>query len=217
MTTLSRKILICLTGLFLCFFLIIHFLGNLQLFLPPAEAKHSFNAYSSFLSGNILIEIISYVLYLCLVLHALDALYITIQNKRSGVKLNTDRRARASKWYSRNMGILGFVILLFLILHFQNFWYHYKFGEVPLDEHGHKDLFTLVVTAFKQWWIVLIYVLAMIALFYHLAHGVYSASRTLGLYHPKYVRWVKIAGLLYAAILCVGFALMPVFVYFKYS
>ncbi|SUJ01638.1 succinate dehydrogenase (or fumarate reductase) cytochrome b subunit, b558 family [Sphingobacterium spiritivorum] len=214
LSTLSKKIVMCLTGLFLCFFLIIHFLGNLQLFLPAEQAREQFNWYSHFLSGNALIKIVSYVLYASILLHMLDALVITIRNRKSGGSYHQDKRGRASKWYSRNMGILGTIILIFLVIHFQNFWYVYKFGTLPLDDNGHKDLYLLVVTTFKEWWYVLIYVLAMIALCYHLIHGVYSSIRTLGLFHPKYIKWLKIAGIVYSVIICAGFALMPVYVYF---
>ncbi len=203
----------CLTGLFLGFFLLIHFLGNLQLFLPQEQAHLQFNAYSHFLSGNIVIKIVSLVLYTSIILHAIDSLVITIKNKKSGGTYQSDRRGRASKWYSRNMGILGTLILIFLVIHFQNFWYVYKFGSLPLDDKGNKDLYILVITVFKEWWYVVIYVISMIALCYHLIHGIYSAVRTLGLFHPKYVKWIKIAGIAYSVIISVGFALMPVYVF----
>lgn len=203
----------CLTGLFLGFFLLIHFLGNLQLFLPQEQAHLQFNAYSHFLSGNIVIKIVSLVLYTSIILHAIDGLVITIKNKKSGGTYQSDRRGRASKWYSRNMGILGTLILIFLVIHFQNFWYVYKFGSLPLDDKGNKDLYILVITVFKEWWYVVIYVISMIALCYHLIHGIYSAVRTLGLFHPKYVKWIKIAGITYSVIISVGFALMPVYIF----
>lgn len=214
LTTLSRKLVMCLTGLFLCFFLIIHFLGNLQLFLPSEQAHTQFNAYSQFLSGNILIKIVSYVLYASILIHALDALVITLKNRKSGKQYQRDQRQRASKWYSRNMGILGTIILIFLVIHFQNFWYVYKFGSPPIDSNGNKDLYILVVTTFKEWWYVLIYVLSMVALCYHLIHGVHSAVRTLGLFHPKYVKWIKSCGIAYSVIISVGFAMMPIYIYF---
>ncbi|CAM3420749.1 succinate dehydrogenase cytochrome b subunit [Elizabethkingia occulta] len=213
LNTLSRKMLMCLTGLFLGFFLLIHFLGNLQLFLPQEQAHLQFNAYSHFLSGNIVIKIVSLVLYTSILLHAIDGLVITIKNKKSGGTYQSDRRGRASKWYSRNMGILGTLILIFLVIHFQNFWYVYKFGSLPLDDKGNKDLYILVITVFKEWWYVVIYVISMIALCYHLIHGIYSAVRTLGLFHPKYVKWIKIAGIAYSVVISVGFALMPVYVF----
>lgn len=204
----------CLTGLFLSFFLLIHFLGNLQLFLPQEQAHLQFNTYSHFLSGNIIIKIVSYVLYASIILHAVDGLIITIKNRKTQGNYQNDRRARASKWYSRNMGILGTILLIFLVIHFQNFWYVYKCGRLPIDSNGNKDLYILVVTVFKEWWYVVIYVLSMIALCYHLIHGIYSATRTLGLFHPKYVRWFQKAAVAYAVIISLGFAIMPVYVFF---
>ncbi|UYW01088.1 succinate dehydrogenase cytochrome b subunit [Flavobacterium agricola] len=213
-TTLVRKIIMAATGLFLCFFLLIHFLGNTQLFLAPEKAQQSFNAYSSFLTGNMLIKIVSYVLYLSILLHALYALIISIKNKKTGGNYAKDTRGRSSKWFSRNMGILGTLILIFLILHFQNFWYVYKFGAVGLDPWGHKDLYTVVTTAFQQGWLVVIYVLAMIALAFHLVHGIVSGVRTLGLFNPKFVRWVSAFATVYSIAICFGFALMPIYIFF---
>ena len=204
----------CITGLFLSFFLLIHFLGNLQLFLPQEQAHLQFNAYSHFLSGNIIIKIVSYVLYTSIILHAVDGLIITLRNRKSGGNYRTDNRKRASTWASRNMGILGTLILIFLVIHFQNFWYVYKFGNLPLDDNGNKDLYILVITVFKEWWFVLIYVVSMIALCYHLIHGIQSAVRTLGVFHPKFVRWFKYAGIAYSLIICCGFALMPIYIFF---
>lgn len=204
----------CVTGLFLSFFLLIHFLGNLQLFLPQEQAHLQFNAYSHFLSGNIIIKIVSYVLYTSIILHAVDGLIITLRNRKSGGNYTTDNRKRASTWASRNMGILGTLILIFLVIHFQNFWYVYKFGNLPLDDYGNKDLYILVITVFKEWWYVLIYVVSMIALCYHLIHGIQSAVRTLGVFHPKIVRWFKYAGIAYSLIICCGFALMPIYIFF---
>lgn len=214
LSSLSRKILLALTGLFLSFFLLIHFLGNLQLFLPEEQAHTQFNAYSHFLSGNILIELVSYILYACIVVHTVDGLVITLKNKKSAGKYANDQRGRASKWYSRNMGILGTIILIFLVIHLQNFWYVYKFGEPVLDSAGNKDLYLIVTAVFSEWWYVLIYVVSMIALCYHLIHGLYSSIRTLGLYHPKFVKWLKWAGTAYAIIVSIGFALMPVYIFF---
>jgi len=214
LSTLSRKMLLCITGLFLAFFLLIHFLGNLQLFLPREQAHLQFNAYSHFLSGNIFIKIVSYVLYASILIHAADGIVITLKNRKSAGRYRSDRRGRASKWYSRNIGILGTIILIFLIIHFQNFWYVYKFGSLPLDEQGNKDLYLLVTAVFREWWYVLIYIISMAALCYHLIHGIHSAVRTLGLYHPKFVKWVRVFGMGYAVIICIGFSLMPVYVYF---
>lgn len=217
MNILVRKIIMAVTGLFLCFFLLIHFLGNTQLFLNPEEAQQSFNTYSSFLTGNIFIKAVSYVLYLSIILHAIYALIISLKNKHAGGHYVKDTRGRSSKWYSRYMGVLGTIILLFIVLHFQNFWYVYKFGAIGIDPWGHKDLYTVVTTAFQQGWLVFIYVIAMTALAYHLIHGISSGIRTLGLFHPKFVRWINIFGIIYSVIICLGFAMMPIYIYFIYK
>ena len=204
------------TGLFLCFFLVIHLLGNLQLLLPASEARVQFNWYSHLLSGNILIKVISYVLYLSLIGHAVYALLITRKNnKANGAKYEYDKRSQVSSWSSRNMGILGMIILLFLLIHFKDYWYVYKFGGLPLDADGNKDLYSIVVSSFKQGWYVLIYDISFLALGFHLVHGFFSASRTLGLYHPKYARAVRVFGWIYSLLITLGFMLIPIYIFFN--
>lgn len=212
-TSLSRKNLMALTGLFLCFFLVIHLLGNLQLLLPEAHARESFNSYSTMLSGITFIKVISYLLYTSIILHFMDALIVTLKNRKTSGKYAYDKRGSASKWYSRNMGILGTLILIFLVIHFKDFWYVYKFGEVPLDMKGNKDLFAVVMNAFSSWWYVLIYVASIAALGYHLLHGFYSAARTIGLHHPVYAGWIKVIGSIYSYAVTIGFASIPVYIY----
>ena len=213
--TLSQKNLMALTGLFLCFFLIIHLAGNLQLLLPTKVAQWQFNFYSKLLSENIFIQLISYVLFASILVHAVYALLITIQNKRSnGRRYECDRRSVSSKWYSRRMGLLGTIILFFLVIHLRDFWYQLQFGHVPRDKDGQKDLYTLVVSVYQNGWYVLIYVLGTVALGYHLLHGFFSAARTLGFYNARYVYWVRVVGWVYSIGIAAGFALIPVYIHF---
>lgn len=213
--TLTDKNLMALTGLFLCLFLVIHLAGNLQLLLPAKVAQWQFNFYSKLLSENILIHLISYILFASIAAHAIYALVITIKNRQSnGRRYEYDRRGVSSKWYSRKMGLLGTVILFFLIIHLRDFWYEVQFGHLPLDKDGQEDLYTLVVTVYRNGWYVLIYVLCMVALGYHLLHGFFSAARTLGVYHPRYVNWIRIAGWVYSIGISAGFAFIPLYVHF---
>jgi succinate dehydrogenase / fumarate reductase cytochrome b subunit len=213
-STLSRKNLMALTGLFLCFFLVIHLAGNLQLLLPKDKAAESFNNYSALLSGNIFIRIISYVLYFSLIAHALDALFITIKNRNTAPRYAYDQRKHSSKWYSRSMGVLGSILLIFLVIHFKDFWYVYKFGAIPYNHSGQKDLYRIVVGVFQSGWYVGFYVLSMFALGYHLLHGFKSAVRTLGLYHPVYAGYVNTFGKIYSYTITAGFCIIPVYIYF---
>ncbi|MEM9329540.1 MAG: succinate dehydrogenase cytochrome b subunit, partial [Bacteroidota bacterium] len=206
-----------LTGLFLCLFLIVHLLGNTQLLLPADEAIGKFNGYSKFMTGNPIIKIVSYALYASIVLHAVYALVITLQNRQSsGGQYAYDQREKTSKWYSRNMGLLGAVLLLYLVIHMKDFWYQYKWGNIPLDEAGNKDLYTIVVEAYGQWWYVLLNVLAFVALGYHLLHGFFSAFKSLGAYPPRLSKLLYFFSVGLTVLLTAGFIVIPIYVYFKF-
>ncbi|QSS98302.1 succinate dehydrogenase cytochrome b subunit [Psychroflexus sp. ALD_RP9] len=202
-----------LTGLFLSFFLIIHLVGNLQLLLPEEDAQLQYNWYSELLSGSWFIKIISYGLYASILLHALDALYLTIKARIVSGRYIKDRRNRASRWYARHMMFLGVIIFAFLVIHFKDFWYPYKFGEIGLDADGQKDLYSLVIIAFKDWWYVVLYAVAILALGFHLIHGVFSATRTLGLYNPFYTKIVKVISLVFAILLSLGYLIIPIYLF----
>lgn len=209
-----KKIWMAATGLFLCVFLVIHLLGNLQLLLPADKAREQFNGYSHFLSHNILIKIIEWVLFISIILHILYALLLTMAaRKANGPRYRYDKRPQVSAWNSRNMGLLGTIILIFLIIHLKDFWYHYKFTDLPLDQHGNTDLYSIVVAAYQQWWYVILYTAGILALGAHLLHGFFSAARTIGLYHPKYVRWMRVIGWLYTGIMTIGFIMIPIYIH----
>ncbi len=215
-TTLVKKIFMALTGLFLSFFLIIHLAGNLQLLLPEHIAHTQFNNYSHLLSGNPLIKVVSYVLYFSILYHIYDAFMLALGNRKANnSNYGKDARGAVSNWASRNMGILGSVILIFLIIHFKDYWYIYKFGELPFDEVGNKDIYLIVIESFKVLWYVVLYVVAIIALGFHLMHGVKSAVRTLGLYNERYILWVRYIGFTFSFMISLGFAIIPIFVYLK--
>lgn len=204
------------TGLFLCFFLVIHLLGNLQLLLPAAEAKEQFNWYSHLLAGNMGIKIISWVLLISIIAHAVYALILTQRTKKAnGTQYIYNKRADVSPWNSRNMGLLGTVILVFLVIHLKDFWYVSDFTTMSLDKDGYKDMYSVVVLTFHQWWYVLIYEVSFIAVGFHLLHGFFSAARTLGLYHPQYVKLLRYTGWVYTAFITGGFMLIPIVVYLK--
>lgn len=139
-STVGKKLVMSLTGLFLCLFLIVHLIGNLQLFYN--DAGYAFNKYAVFMTTFPPIKIVSYLLYASVIIHALYALILTRKNKAArpiGYKVYDGNAG--SKWNSRNMGILGTIVLVFLVTHMQNFWYQYHWGEVPYIEYT-KDLAT---------------------------------------------------------------------------
>lgn len=209
-SSLGKKYLMAITGLFLCSFLVIHFLGNIALFTDPVQ----FNEYTRFMSSNPIIRVMEIILVTGFLTHIVDAIILTRANKKAQpVKYAMNKNK--SSWYSRNMGLTGSVILAFLILHLQSFWYEYKFGEVlmTVDSNGDsiKDMFTIVKTAFSEWWYSAIYVLAMILLGSHLNHGFQSAFQSVGLRHKKYTPTIKMLGTGFSISITLGFISFPIY------
>lgn len=219
-TSVARKNLMAFTGLFMIFFLAIHLIGNLILIIPNsffpiefwdnvANAHDMYNAYSHFLVHFWPVTVIAWVLYAAIIIHVVDALLITIQNRKSrGEKYQVTDNS-TSTWYSRNMGILGTIIGFFIVLHMAQFWLQYKVLKV---EH---DLYNLVIATFKVWWYVLIYEIGIIALGFHLVHGIVSAHRSIGIYSNKIMNVIKIIALCFSLIMTILYAIIPIIIYFK--
>lgn len=129
-SSLGKKLIMSLTGLFLSLFLVVHLIGNLQLFKD--DGGQAFNAYSYFMTNFPPIKIVSYLLYLSIIVHAVYALIITINSRKARPVAYASFKGDAnSPWTSRNMGILGTIILIFLVVHMSNFWAQYHWGELP--------------------------------------------------------------------------------------
>lgn len=133
-SSIGKKLLMSLTGLFLCSFLLVHATGNLQLF--KNDDGLAFNTYTVFMTSNPLIKFISYGLYSTILFHAIWGLYLVYQNKKARpVQYYVTAGSTNSTWASRNMGLLGTIILVFVSVHMANFWYQYKFGQVPYRQY----------------------------------------------------------------------------------
>ena len=214
-----RKLLIAGTGLFLCLFLVVHLSANLILVLPEEVARGLYNSYSTTLRESPLIKIVAYALYLAIVLHVIYAIVITIHNRRAKPqKYVMNRSNENSSWASQNMGILGTLILIFIVIHLANFWARIKLGigeEVGLDIDGHVDVYEVTYSLFQNIYYVIFYTVLAIPLAYHLHHGFKSAFKSLGFYHKKGLRIVAKVALVYALIMGIGFGVIPLIVYFK--
>ncbi|MDB5112134.1 MAG: succinate dehydrogenase [Mucilaginibacter sp.] len=248
-SSLGKKLIMALTGLFLCTFLIVHLGGNLFLFRD--DKGYGFNVYANFLAHFPPIEVIAYLLYLCIIVHSIYALVLTINNRSARPVTYVAHNDAPASWSSKNMGILGSILLLFIVIHMGDFWFTYKFNNVlgfkeyktnlvtgdrtvtdfkpgyadfenSISTEGNneivrvKDLHARVVWSFSHLWYVVFYVIAMGAVSFHLVHGFQSAFQTLGWTHRKYTPIVKFIGTwLFAVIIPLGFALMPIVYYIQ--
>ena len=215
-STLGRKLIMALTGLFLILFLTGHVSGNLLLF--KGDGGEAFNIYAKFMTTNPAVKILSYLTYISVIGHIIYSILLSQHNKAARpVGYSSVNASPKVAWSSRNMGVLGTIILIFLVVHLQGFWYQMHWGGIPTVMYGteeYKDLYTVVQVAFQQTWMVALYVIAMGFLAFHLSHGFSSAFQTLGLNHVKYSPAIKAVGSLYCIVVPALFAAMPLYIYF---
>lgn len=213
-STIGRKLVMSLTGLFLIIFLVVHLAGNFQLLAD--DGGEAFNEYAEFMTSNPIIKFLSYGLYAFILLHIIMSIALVMKNKKARpVGYEKVKGSANSSFSSRNMGILGFIILVFLVIHMRSFWFEMKFGTMPVDEFGNKDLYLIVKEAFSQWWYVALYVVCMVGLAFHLSHGFSSAFQTLGVNHSKYTPFIKKLGIVYAILIPAAFASIPLIMFFN--
>ncbi|MCU0340942.1 MAG: succinate dehydrogenase cytochrome b subunit [Spirosomaceae bacterium] len=134
-SSIGKKLVMALTGLFLCTFLLVHMGGNLSLF--KGDNGLAFNTYAVFMTTNPLIKTVSYGLYALILVHAIEGLLLAYQNRQArGAQQYYVTNGKAnSSWFSRNMAVLGTVLLVFIVVHMSNFWFEYKFGYVPYTQY----------------------------------------------------------------------------------
>lgn len=222
-SSLGRKLMMALTGLFLILFLVIHLIGNLQLL--AGDGGESFNRYSYFMANNGLIQLVSKLNFTFIVLHVIYSIWLTRTNAAARPIAYGGKPKRVqSSWNSRNMGILGTLILLFLIVHLKSFWFEFKFGTgLPMIAAGTYDglnfdildAYTVVASAYSTLPYMLIYVVGMLVLAFHLYHGFQSAFQTLGLGFSSYKKLIEVIGVVYSIIVPLLFASIPVVMYLQ--
>lgn len=199
-----------LTGLFLISFLVVHCFINSLIFFN--DGGLTFNTGADFMAHNWIIRFGELVLFAGLILHIVQALILTMENRKARpVAYAQINGAANSSWYSRSMGLLGTLLLIFLIIHLAHFWVKSRFTGLPgHDASGHENLYAVMQETFKHSWVVIVYCLSMISLAYHLMHGFQSAFQTLGLNHKKYTPLIKSLGFWFSIIIPMIFSAMPV-------
>ncbi len=200
-----------ISGLFLILFLLFHMVMNIVMVF-------SFDAYdmiSAFLGANWYAIAGTIVLAAGFIIHILYASILTLQNRKARGK---DRYAvsnnKDAPWSSKNMYVLGFAVLAFLVLHMIQLWYNMQFKELigapDAISHGSK----LVIPLFKNPINVIIYLAAFVALWFHLTHGFWSALHSVGWNNTIWMKRLKNISYVVATILVAGYAVVPIYIYF---
>lgn len=215
-TSVGRKVLMALSGFFLLFFLFQHFLINMLSVLSP----DSFNEVSHFMGTNPLIQYaLQPVLMFGVIFHLAMGINLELKNKAARpVKYAMNKPSENANWMSRNMIITGIMVMLFLGLHFYDFWIpeiKTKFidGDMSGTMPGIDGLryFTELQHKFTDPIRVGLYALSFVFLALHLLHGFQSAFQSVGFRHNKYTPVIKKLGNIYAIIIPLGFIFIAVF------
>jgi succinate dehydrogenase / fumarate reductase cytochrome b subunit len=209
-SSIGKKIIMGLTGLFLITFLVVHCSINSLIFIN--DGGELFNEAAEFMGTNILIRTMEIGLFIGLLLHIFQGIYLVFENKKARPVAYAMSNGKAnSKWYSRSMGLLGTLLLVFLIIHLRHFWYVSRLTDEITG--GSSTLFMEMTEVFANPIAVIIYVLGMFSLSYHLMHGFQSAFQTMGWNHKKYTPAIKMIGFWFSIIVPLIFAMMPISMY----
>ncbi len=206
-----------LTGIFLITFLVVHAGINAMIFFNDGGV--TFNFWGHFMGSNLIIRTMEIVLFLGLIAHVVDGLMLWSENRAARpVKYAMEKGSANRSWYSASMGILGTLILLFLLLHLWHFWVKSRHIVGSLEEYGtdgagQENLYALMLEVFSNPVVVVIYVLGCFSLFWHLLHGFKSAFQSLGINHKRYTPIIAMIGTAFSIVVPALFASMPISMY----
>jgi succinate dehydrogenase / fumarate reductase, cytochrome b subunit len=214
-SAVGKKLVMGLTGLFLISFLVVHVGVNACIWANDGGVM--FNKAAHFMGATVVIRIMEVGLFIGIFLHIIQGYMLAASNQsKRKIGYAVPMGNKGSKWYSRSMGLLGTILLLFFILHWWHFWIPSRFTgvvETSIDGKEVHDLYTLMKVTFTELWVVIIYVLACFSLFWHLLHGFQSAFRTIGLHNKRFITMVQTVGVGFSVIVPLAFAMMPVSMY----
>lgn len=204
-SSIGKKVLMSVTGIALILFLTFHACMNVVALI----SEEGYNAICEFLGANWYAVAATAVLAALVVIHFVYAIILTLQNRKargSSRYAVTDKPAKV-EWASQNMLVLGIIVALGLLLHLYNFWYNMMFAELLGTSFGHSpaDGFAYIQDTFANPVFVVLYIIWLVALWFHLTHGFWSAIQTLG-WNGKtwFCRW-KTIGMIYSTILLLLF------------
>jgi succinate dehydrogenase / fumarate reductase cytochrome b subunit len=216
-SSIGKKIMMSLAGLFLIVYLVVHLGINLSLIL--ADSRETFNKAAHFMGTNIVVRVMEIFLFGGFLLHMIYGVIVQLQNWTARPKRYSKENYSMTSFFSKFMIHTAVIITIFLVIHLFDFYLKAKiFGEVPLvnyDGKEYHDLGILVIEKFKIAWVVIFYLACFVLLAFHLLHGFQSAFQTLGLNHKLYSPIIKAIGIIYTIVVVGGFMIIPIYIYFR--
>ncbi len=214
-SSLGKKLLMSLAGIFLLTFLLVHMGVNLLVVI--FDDPMVYNKVAHIMSTNILIKIFEIILFGGFLLHIIYALILQIQNWVARPKRYNKANYSNTSFFSKFMIHTALIILTFLVIHFMDFYIKAKFGhaaELIVDGVAYHDFASEILDKFKMLPFVIFYIAAFVFLGFHLVHGFQSAFKTLGMDHKKYTPVVQFLAIIYSTIIVAGYSFIPIYIYF---
>ena len=219
--SIGKKFIMSISGIFLMLFIAVHLTVNLLLIFD--DSGDLFNQGAHFMATNPAIGIMEPLLGLGFLVHIIWSFVVSYQNyKARPIGYLKKNPGVSSTWASRNMLVLGALVLTFLVMHIIHFFWVIKFspGEMNVVHIGGEemeDTYTLVSSLFKTSVIYdIIYMIGGILLGFHLSHGFWSSFQTLGLNNKIWMKRLQWVSYVYAIIVAVGFASIPLYFLIKF-
>ncbi len=216
-SSVGKKFIMSLAGLFLIVFLLVHLGINLLLLAPNTD---NFNVAAHFMSTNWVIKVFEVILFLVFIIHIIYGIVIQIGNWMARpIRYKKENLTSQTSFFSKYMIHTAIVIFIFLVIHLADFWFESRFtselSTVVINNKEYHDMAAHVIEEFSNGGYVIFYVVCFIILAFHLNHAFQSAFQTLGINHNKYTPVIKFLGTLYSILVPLGFALIAVIIYFR--
>jgi succinate dehydrogenase / fumarate reductase cytochrome b subunit len=204
-SSVGKKFMMGLTGLFLCSFLVVHVSGNLLLFAKDNGA--SFDAFAEFMATNVIIRTMEIVLFAGFIGHIITGTIVWAKNRSARPQKYVANEAAAnSTWMSRTMFLTGSIIFFFLVIHVRTFWFVSRF-----QAEENPSMYEIVRTSLADPAYAALYIVAVALLAFHLRHGFQSAFQTFGIKHQKYAPIIRLVAMIFWLLIPLAFMSMPVY------
>ena len=208
-SSIGKKLIMSLSGLFLLVFLLVHVALN----LAALVSKELYDEVCHFMDVNPLVQIMVPILALGFILHILFSFYVEFENwtaRPRGMKYAVACKTKAS-WSGRNMFVLGIIVVVGILLHLLHFWSHMQLQHF-IGREG-SNAYELLTALFSKWYWCLLYLIWFAAIYFHVSHGFWSAFQTLGASNSIWIPRLQFLAKLYAACVFLAFAAVPVCFY----
>ena len=215
LSSIGKKLIMSISGLFLVLFLLFHMSMN----LVAVFSGEAYNAVCEFLGANWYALVGTMVLALGFIVHIVFAFILSLQNRkaRGTERYAYQEKPAAVEWASQNMLVLGCIVFVGLILHLSQFWYKMQFAEIAgiTNQYGVADGAAWMKYYFSQLPVVICYLVWFVAIWFHLCHGFWSALQTIGWNNKVWMdRWKCISNI-FATVVMLGFAAVIIAAYIK--